>query len=157
MRDDPGTMTILTPSTPSGLKGSQVAIPARARWLPSGIAFVTALTVGCATGPAIKTAADRRACDEVIAAVKQTWKTGGSSLSSEAARFASERGLGPNLFANKSGGYDFVPRLIPFELLAAADVDPDASPIQTQYRIFLSGRTPAQRAALAEEGRRCEW
>jgi hypothetical protein len=123
----------------------------------TALAALTALAIGCTTGRAIQTEADRRACDELIAAVKQTWKTGGSSLSSEAARFASNRGLGPNLFANKSGGYDFVPRLIPFELLAAANIDPDANPIQTQYRIFMSGRTPAQRAALAEEGRRCEW
>ena len=115
------------------------------------------LLAGCATTPAIKSEADRRACDELIAAVKQTWQRGGATLSNEGGRFAAAHGLSANLSPNKAGGYDFLPRLVPFALLAAAGVDHEGSPVINQYRDFMNVRTPAQRASVADEGRRCEW
>ena len=82
--------------------------------------------------------------------------TGSANLTAETAKFASRRGLGVNLAPIDRGMYNFLPRAIPYSLLAAAGYS-GADPLNNQYRAYLQTLTPAGRRELEEAGRRCEW
>jgi hypothetical protein len=127
------------------------------------------LLVGCAAAPAIQSDAERRACDELIRAMREAWDLRPGTvvqrerydgrLSPEAAQFALRRGLRANVTGDGAGGYTFFPVLNPFTLLAAAGIDPDKPPgiSISGYRDYMAVRSPSQRADVVELGRRCEW
>lgn len=116
-------------------------------------AAVVLLSFGCAANPA-KQAADRAACDKLLAAVKTAFESGAAPLDPETAAFASARGLQDNLVRDATGGgYTFVPRNLPFPLLAAVDPK-EGGP---RYRAAVASLTREYVQQLAEEGRRCQW
>ena len=117
------------------------------------VAAVFLLSSGCATSPG-RQVANREACEKLVAAVKAAFDGGTAWLDPETAAFARARGLQDNLVPDGRGaGYNFVPRNVPFPLLAAADPK-DGGP---RYRAAAASITSEYRQQLAEEGRRCEW
>lgn len=117
------------------------------------IASVALLAFGCAANPA-KQAADRAACEKLIAAVTTAFDTGSAHLDPDTATFALARGLRDNMTLEASGGgYTFVPRNLPFPLLAAVDHRNAGA----RYRAAADSYTREYRQQLADEGRRCEW
>src|SRR5262245_20877199 len=90
-------------------------------------------TSGCATNPAQK-AAERQACEKLVAAAKTALDTGSAPLDAETAAFARKQGLQMNIIPDQSGtGERLVPKSLPFILVLAADPK-DGGP---QYRAAL--------------------
>jgi hypothetical protein len=127
------------------------------------LCLLAALLAGCAFPmPAIQSEADRRACDDLLR-LARAWSGDArvvrmidNRISRETARYAERRGLGSNVYAHEGGGYAWHWRFVPLTLLAAVDVDPEKSGMAA-YRDYMASRSPSERAAAAERGRRCEW
>jgi hypothetical protein len=111
------------------------------------------LTSACATNSA-QQAAERETCAKLVAATKMALDTGSAPIDAETAAFARVRGLEASIAPNPGGtGLLFVPKSLPFPLMAAADPK-DGGPV---YRANARSLTPEYRQMLADEGRRCEW
>jgi hypothetical protein len=124
--------------------------------LRSAVAVMSAavlLAAACATNPAQK-AAERETCAKLVAAAKTALDTGSAPIDAETAAFARVRGLQASIVPDPSGtGLLFVPKSLPFPLMAAADPK-DGGPV---YRAHAKSLTPEYRQMLADEGRRCAW
>ena len=111
------------------------------------------LTSACVTNPAQK-AAEAETCAKLVAATKMALDTGSAPIDAETAAFARDRGLQASIVPGPGGtGLLFVPKSLPFPLMAAADPK-DGGPV---YRANAKALTPEYRQMLADEGRRCEW
>jgi len=118
----------------------------------TAVTAIASLAFGCAANPA-KQSADRAACEKLIAAVTTAFDTGSAHLDADTGAFALARGLKDNMTPDPQGGYTFVPRNLPFPLLAAVD-HRNAGP---RYRAAADSYTREYRQQIADEGRRCEW
>ena len=122
---------------------------------PAVAAMIAAvlLTSSCATNP-VQKAAERETCGKLVAATKTALDTGSAPIDAETAAFARVRGLEASIVPDPGGtGLLFVPKSLPFPLMAAADPK-DGGPV---YRANARALTPEYRQVLADEGRRCEW
>jgi hypothetical protein len=118
------------------------------------VVLVALVLAGCATARAPLSEADQHACDKLVDVVRASM-AGSAYMDAETAQFATRKGLGVNIAPAGDGrGYNFLPRAIPFSLLAAAGVRNDG---WTQYRSALDSRNERQKEELATAGRRCEW